>query len=114
MPTTEQLVEIITNTKNDELVAQACIEVMANLPQNKNIIFINELLNEPALRAFFKIIINKVVIQQHSFNLIRLLNLNTLFFAYSVEEEIAPQTLATINKITKLAQPRLTDTNGYF
>ena len=104
LPTTEQLVEIITNTKNDELVAQACIEVMANLPQNKNIIFINELLNQPALSAFFKIIINKVVIQQHSFNLIRLLNLNTLFFAYSADDEIPPQTLVTINQITSLAQ----------
>ena len=104
LPTTEQLVEIITNTKNDELVAQACIEVMANLPQNKNIIFINELLNQPALSAFFKVIINKVVIQQHSFNLIRLLNLNTLFFAYSADDEIPPQTLVTINQITSLAQ----------
>lgn len=35
LPTTEQLVEIITNTKNDELVAQACIEVMANLHKIK-------------------------------------------------------------------------------
>ncbi|TMP15629.1 hypothetical protein CWC06_20415, partial [Pseudoalteromonas ruthenica] len=61
--------------------------VMANLPQNINLAFINALMNEPALHNLTKLIIYKVLLQQHSFNLIAYIDLKTLGFALTTNQE---------------------------
>ena len=97
-PKLDLLISLIESDENPAIVSQACIEIMANLPQNINITFINNVLNEPKLTVLAKLIISKVLLQQHSFNLIRLLDVTTLFFAYTAQSEHSEQALIAINQ----------------
>lgn len=86
-PDIVQLITFLQSDTNIDTTAQACIEVMANLPQNINLAFINALMNEPALHSLTKLIIYKVLLQQHSFNLIAYIDLQTLGFALTTSQE---------------------------
>lgn len=98
-PTIESLIDFQNSDISPSIISQACIEIMTNLPQNINIIFINNLLNEPKLQLVAKLIIKKVLLQQHSFNLISLLDINTLFFAYTSQNEYTEDVIAVITEI---------------
>ncbi|MEG3759819.1 hypothetical protein V5096_17915 [Pseudoalteromonas carrageenovora] len=87
-PDINQLISYINKGVDDLVISQACIEIMANLPQSKNLIFINSLINEPALKAIAKLIISKVLLQQHSLNLIPYIDINTLAFAFSSNDDL--------------------------
>lgn len=93
-PNLEQLVSLLNDDISPAAISQACIEIMANLPQNINLIFINNLLNEPSLFSVAKLVVRKVLLQQHSYNLIALIDLHTLYFAFSTSQNPAVQTLA--------------------
>ncbi|KKL04989.1 hypothetical protein LCGC14_2610550 [marine sediment metagenome] len=93
-PNLEQLVSLLSDDISPAAISQACIEIMANLPQNINLIFINNLLNEPSLHNVAKLVVRKVLLQQHSYNLIALIDLQTLYFAFSTSQNPAVQTLA--------------------
>lgn len=87
-PDINQLISYINKGVDELVISQACIEIMANLPQSKNLIFINSLINEPALKAIAKLIISKVLLQQHSLNLIAYIDINTLTFAFSSNDDL--------------------------
>ena len=91
---------LVTSEQSLDVTAQACIEVMANLPQTINLAFINSLLNSPSLHDLAKAVIYKVLLQQHSFNLIALIDLNTIYLALadSTEQEAtSAETVALIS-----------------
>ncbi|CAM4254236.1 hypothetical protein PSOS111911_10055 [Pseudoalteromonas ostreae] len=92
-PNLEQLVSLLNDNISPDLISQACIEIMANLPQNINLAFINNLLKEPSLQSVAKLVVRKVLLQQHSSNLIALIDLQTLYFAFSVSKNPAVQAL---------------------
>ena len=92
-PKLEQLVSLLNDDISPDTISQACIEIMANLPQNINLIFINNLLKETSLQSVAKLIIRKVLLQQHSSNLITLIDLQTLYFAFSTSKNLAIQAL---------------------
>ncbi|WP_166112835.1 hypothetical protein [Pseudoalteromonas sp. Z9A5] len=102
-PDLNLLITFQQNENTPDVIAQACIEVMANLPQNINITFINNILNEPQLQQVAKLIISKVLLQQHSYNLIALIDLNTLFFAYTNQTDYSDEVLALIKHILVVA-----------
>lgn len=93
-PNLKQLVVLLNDGINPDAISQACIEIMANLPQNSNLTFINNLLKEPSLQSVAKLIMRKVLLQQHSSNLIALIDLKTLYFAYSTNNNLAEQAVA--------------------
>ena len=86
-PDLVQLITFLQSDPNIDSAAQACVEVMANLPQNINLAFINALMNEPTLHSLTKLIIYKVLLQQHSLNLIAYIDLKTLCFALTTDKE---------------------------
>ena len=90
-PNLKQLVSLLNDNVSPDVVSQACIEIMANLPQNINLQFINELLKDASLLSVAKLIISKVLLQQHSNNLITLIDLKTLYFAFSVSNNFEAQ-----------------------
>ncbi|MDQ2044903.1 hypothetical protein NRL14_14290 [Pseudoalteromonas sp. 20-92] len=98
-PNLEQLIAFQESGQTHNSISQACIEIMANLPQTVNIKFINCVLNEPELHAVAKLIIRKVLLQQHSLNLVPLIDISTLFLAYSTEDKISDQALSAIEEI---------------
>ncbi|WP_244218710.1 hypothetical protein [Pseudoalteromonas carrageenovora] len=93
-----QLITFLQSDTNIDTTAQACIEVMANLPQNINLAFINALMNEPTLQSLTKLIIYKVLLQQHSFNLIAYIDLKTLGFALTTNQESLENLQPTLDK----------------
>ncbi|KPZ53668.1 hypothetical protein [Pseudoalteromonas sp. P1-25] len=109
-PDLTQLSALVTSKQSLDVISQACIEVMANLPQTINLAFINALLNSPSLHGLAKAVIYKVLLQQHSFNLIALIDLNTLYFALanSAEQEVTTaETVALISAFNPNANIKL-------
>lgn len=95
-PDIMQLVSALKNGISHDIAAQACIEIMANLPQNINLAFINALMNEPELHKLTKLVIYKVLLQQHSFNLIAYIDLKTLCFALSPNTDLDEHILTAL------------------
>ena len=95
-PDLAQLASLLSANISPDVISQACIEIMANLPQNINLIFINNLLKEPRLLSVVKLVICKVLLQQHSSNLIALIDLQTLYFAFSTSKNLTDKTLVKV------------------
>lgn len=96
-PDIKQLVSLIENGSSVELIAQACIEIMANLPQTTNLVFIDALLKEASLNELTQLIIYKVLLQQHSFNLIAFIDLKTICYSLAPHGNKAINSLKSID-----------------
>lgn len=99
IPTLEQLIDFVQDGYSENVIAQGCVEIMANLPQNVNINFINDLLDEPKLSVLAKSIICKVLLQQHSLNLIPLIDITILLLAHTPKAKVSKQALDSIKNI---------------
>jgi len=97
IPTLEQLIDLVQDGYSENVIAQGCVEIMTNLPQNANLNFINNLLDEPKLNVLAKSIICKALLQQHS--LIPLIDITILFLAHTPKAEVSKQALDSVKSI---------------
>ncbi|CAM2904003.1 hypothetical protein [Pseudoalteromonas distincta] len=99
IPTLEQLIDFVQDGYSENVIAQGCVEIMTNLPQNANLNFINNLLDEPKLNVLAKSIICKALLQQHSLNFMPLIDITILFLAHTPKAKVSKQTLDSVKSI---------------